>query len=207
VAVNAALLPLASAASVITGVDLTGQQLDAFGKYLDLLTKWQRSQRLIGSSDRDWIVDNLLVDSLLFLKVLPGTVRRLADVGSGAGIPGIPLKLARPEADVTLIESRARRVSFLSTVIRELRLEGIRVAHARLESLVQDSPGAFDAAVMRCAGDLTQVFPLAAKAVAPGGVVVASGPPDRRALPVGDWLEVDAPGGRRRLFAVYWVRP
>jgi 16S rRNA (guanine527-N7)-methyltransferase len=207
VAVNADLPRLAAAAAAITGAELTADQLASFSKYLDLLVKWQKSQRLIGSSDRGWIVDNLFVDSLLFLKVLPTGFRTLVDVGSGAGIPGIPIKLARPASDVTLVESRARRVSFLSTVIRELGLQGIRVSHARLESIVQEAPAAFDAVVMRCAGDLAEVFPVAARLVAPQGVVVASGPPDRRALPLGDWLEIKAPGGRSRLFAVYRINP
>lgn len=201
-AVNAELLRMASAAAAITGSALTTEQVESFDKYLNLLQKWQRSQRLIGDSDTAWIVDNLFIDSLLFLKVLPLDFSSLADIGSGAGIPGIPIKLARPRTAVTLIESRAKRVSFLSAVIRELRLEAVRVVHSRVETFAETAASSFDVAVMRCAGDFAEILPAAARLVVPGGLVAASGPPDRPPLPAGDWRGVERPGGGRRLFAV-----
>jgi len=69
--------------------------VDQSAKYLALLVKWQRTQRLIGSSDPDWIVDHILLDSLLFTRVVPETTRSILDVGSGAGVPGVPLRFFR----------------------------------------------------------------------------------------------------------------
>ncbi|MBI2014675.1 MAG: class I SAM-dependent methyltransferase, partial [Candidatus Rokubacteria bacterium] len=69
------------------------------------MIKWQKTQRLIGSDDPAWIVENLFLDSLLFLRFLPTPVRSLLDLGSGAGLPGIPLKIVRGNLDLVLVES------------------------------------------------------------------------------------------------------
>jgi 16S rRNA (guanine527-N7)-methyltransferase len=183
------------------GHQLSQAQTDLFVKYLNILQKWQRSQRLIGSSDPAWIVDHVIVDSLLFLRALPAGVRRLCDVGSGAGIPGIPLKIVMPDTDVTLIEARARRASFLSAAIRELPLPGCRVINRRLENIVGDLEGKFDAVVMRCAGGPQSLLGPIERLLAPSGVIVASGPPEPYPLAAGEWVEVVGPLGLRR----FWV--
>jgi 16S rRNA (guanine527-N7)-methyltransferase len=156
--------------------------------------------------DPVWIAAALFLASLLFLRVLPPAVQSIGDLGSGAGFPGIPLKIVRPELNVTLIEARERRASFLSAVVRELDLEGIRVINARAEDLSRDANPGFGAVVMRCAGDPGRFLPLASSLVGPGGLVVAGGPPERHALTLGRWVEV--PGtteGSTRRFAVVTV--
>jgi 16S rRNA (guanine527-N7)-methyltransferase len=173
-------------------------------KYLNLLIKWQRSQRLVGSVEPRWIVDNVIADSLLFKRALPDGVTRLADVGSGAGIPGIPLAVVLPEVAVTLIEARQRRGSFLAAVIRELGLRNCTVVNQRLEDVRDDLAERFDAVVLRCAGNPIALLRDLKAVLVRGGVVVASGPPERLELSVGDWLEVDGPDGMRR-FWVYQV--
>src|SRR4030095_4695568 len=67
-----------------------------------------------------WIVEHLFLDSLLFLRLVPSTARSLADIGSGAGMPGVPIRIVRSDAEVTLVESRRRRASFFSALVREL---------------------------------------------------------------------------------------
>jgi 16S rRNA (guanine527-N7)-methyltransferase len=201
--VSSALQSLAAGAAPILGRPLTEAELAAFDKYLQLLLKWQKTQRLVGSSDESWIVENLFLDSLLFLKVFPDTVTSLADVGSGAGVPGIPLKIVRPSIRVTLIESRARRASFLSAAIRELGLRDARVVTARVERYVGESSAAFDVAVMRCAGDFAELARIASGLVRVGGAVIAAGPPVRKALPGVEWMEVRGVRGQPRLFGVY----
>lgn len=200
--------PLASLAEGAHGIlrrSLTSLELALFGKYLKLLSKWQRSQRLVGSAEPHWIVDNLLLDSLLFLEVLPSPLRTLLDLGSGAGLPGIPLKIVLGEVELVLVESRQKRVSFLSSVIRELGLEHARVLARRVEDAMDELQGGFDAVVMRCAGDPGQLLPIAARLLRRGGTVAASGPPKPRPLPVGDWITVVTRrrGGKARRFAVY----
>lgn len=195
------IAPLRSGAQVILDRALTEIETGRFSKYLGLLLEWQRVHRLVGSTDPEWIVATLFLDSLLFLRVLPLTFRSLLDVGSGAGLPGIPIKIARPEAEVTLLESRRRRVSFLRATVRELGLEGVAIVDERLEDFVRRSGGGFDAVVMRSAGSYDRLVSLARPLVSPGGLIVVSGPPTRRPIPGGRWIEV-AGAGRSRLFAV-----
>ncbi|HXU90589.1 MAG TPA: 16S rRNA (guanine(527)-N(7))-methyltransferase RsmG [Methylomirabilota bacterium] len=170
-------------------------------KYMNLLIKWQKSQRLVGSSAPTWIVDHVIVDSLLFARVIPLECRTLCDVGSGSGIPGIPLAAVMPDVDVTLLEARQKRGSFLATVIRELALTNCHLVNRRLEQAGPELLQRFDVAVMRCAGSPTALWPQVRRLVRADGVVIASGPPERRDVEFGDWLEVEGPDGPRR----FWV--
>lgn len=187
----------------ILGRPLTVEEASKLVKYLELLIKWQRVQRLIGSSTPGSIVDDLLLDSLLFVRVLSPGVKRLMDLGSGAGLPGIPLSIVLPSVQVTLVEAKQKRASFLSTAIRELSLSSTRVINSRAEDLPLEYERSFEAVVMRCAGPLDDMIPLAARFVAPGGSVVASGPPKASPLNEGTWTNIARPGrDGARLFAV-----
>jgi len=126
------------------------------------------------------------------------------DLGSGAGVPGIAIKIVRPDVRLVLVESRRRRASFLSAVIRDLGLVDARVLAGRAEDLVGESASPVDAVVMRCAGDLQALVPVAARLVSKAGIVVASGPPDARPTVLGEWVTVqDRARGRPRRFLVY----
>jgi 16S rRNA (guanine527-N7)-methyltransferase len=198
---------LSNGAAVILKRPLSAHERDDFSKYLSLLLKWQKAHRLVGSSDPMWIVEHLFLDSLLFLKLLPALCRKLADVGSGAGLPGLPIKIVRNDLEVVLIESRRRRAMFLNNALRDLKLDGIQVLEGRIENLPSELNGSFDAAVMRCAGDIEDMIPAAAVLVADSGVVIASGPPKPRPLSVGEWVTV--PGvrsGTSRRFARFTKR-
>jgi 16S rRNA (guanine527-N7)-methyltransferase len=187
-------------AVAVLGRSLGPDESRAFGKYLELLLKWQRIHRLVGSSSPEWIVKYLFLDSLLFLKVLPRDVESVVDIGSGAGFPGIPIKIVRPALDVGLVESRERRGSFLSTVIRECGLHRISVFVGRAEAVPRSMLGAFEAAVARCAGDAARIRPIASRLVKSGGLIILSGPPSGRG---GDWVEVEgARAGSVRRFSV-----
>ncbi len=201
---NDPLGALSRGAKAILDRPLTGPERDLFDKYMYLLRKWQKSQRLVGSAEPGWIIENIFLDSLLFLRVLPARFGSLLDLGSGAGLPGIPIKIVRPEIQLVLLESRQRRASFLSSAVRELALERVSVVSGRAEEFAEELAERFDAVVMRCAGDVERLFPLAAQFVVPGGLVVASGPPRQRPLSLGEWVTVVAEeGGKTRRFAVY----
>jgi 16S rRNA (guanine527-N7)-methyltransferase len=191
---------LASGAVAALGRPLTDSETSAMTKYLNLLVKWQRSQRLVSSAEPAWIVDNVLLDSLLFTRALPAGVSDLCDVGSGAGIPGVPLKIVLPALNVTLIEARQRRASFLSAVVRELALSRCRIISSRLEQVAEELAGSFDAVVMRCAGGLADLLPHVTRLLRPGGLVIASGPPQASPLLIGEWLEIQGPRGLRRFW-------
>jgi 16S rRNA (guanine527-N7)-methyltransferase len=195
---------LSKGAAAILERPLSAQERDNFSKYLSLLLKWQKAHRLVGSSDPMWIVEHLFLDSLLFLRLLPPWARTVADLGSGAGLPGLPIKIVRREIEMVLIESRRRRAMFLVSAIRAMKLGGARVAEARVESLGDELRGRIDAVVMRCAGDLEAMIPAAAALLSNPGIVIASGPPKPKPLSLGEWATVPGvrPGSTRR-FAVY----
>lgn len=204
----AALEVLERDAPLVLGRQLAMGERELFSKYLIILTKWQRTQRLVGSSDPLWIIENLFLDSLLFLRVLPRGLESLLDLGSGAGLPGIPIKIVMPGIELVLVESRRRRASFLAAVVRELGLRDAGVISGRVEDHLGALEGRFDAVAMRCAGDVSELFPLAARLVTPHrGVVVASGPPaltPETPLAQGEWVEVEGlRSGTSRRFAVY----
>jgi 16S rRNA (guanine527-N7)-methyltransferase len=205
--VTAAFDALAAGARAILGRALESHELESFAGYLRLLQKWQRVHRLVGSTEPEWVVENLFLDSLLFLRVLPAEATSAADIGSGAGFPGIPVRIVRPDMQVTLIESRGRRASFLSEAVRDLGLTGVRVLGGRAESFVDEAASSFDVAVMRCAGDPEALLSIVSRLVVPGGLIILSGPPSPGVLPGVEWMEV--PGvrsGRTRHFGICRVR-
>ncbi len=140
---------------------------------------------MIGTSDPTWIAEELFLDSLLFLHVVPDTVESLVDIGSGAGLPGIPIKIVKPSLRMLLVESRQRRASFLSAIVRELGLTGIQVLSERVLTVPANWRGAFDGAVARCAGSSESTMRLGAEFVRRGGTVVLSGPPAPRKAEIG----------------------
>src|SRR5262245_49494893 len=197
-----ALMKLRRESPEMLGRDLTRDEIDKFSKYLDLLAMWQKTARLIGSAEPGWIVEHLILDSLLFLKLLPATASRIIDVGSGAGFPGIPLRVVRADLAVTLLDSRRRRTSFLSTVVRDLELENVRVVNARIEDAAADIPTGFDVAVVRCAGRWAHGGAKSVDLVRAGGVMIVSGPPEPDPSWPVEWVRISGIRGKARLFAI-----
>lgn len=177
------------------GRRLSEGEAELFRKYLDLLIKWQKTTRLVGSVEPSWVAENVFVHSFCFLVGFPEGTRRVADLGSGAGVPGVPIAIVRPDLEVTLIEARQRRVSFLSTVVRELGLGSVTVVGDRIESLPSAYEGRFDAVVMRCAGSLSGMLESALRLVRRGGVVVVSAPASGDTPRGAEALSVRAPSG------------
>ena len=168
--------------------------------YLKILTKWQKSHRLVGSIDPEWIAENVFLHSLCFLEPLPPATHAIVDVGSGAGLPGVPMAIVRPDMEITLIESRRRRASFLSTVVRELGLVAVNVIEERVERLDASYAERFDAVVMRCAGDERSVLGEAWRLLRPGGVAVISSHPEASLPPGAEAMTVRVLPGLVRTF-------
>jgi 16S rRNA (guanine527-N7)-methyltransferase len=200
---DAAVALITTGMRPVIGRELTDDEASSFCKYLKLLISWQSSHRLVGSDDPAWIVRNVFVDSALFLRVLPPEATDVLDIGSGAGVPGLTLKILRPEIHLTMVESRRRRASFLAAAKRDLGLERVNVVNARLEAKDAPPEGAFDVVVGRCAGDPLSVIELGLALVRPGGSVIVAGPPRPFELPRGEWVTVPGPEpGVTRRFAV-----
>jgi len=119
--------------------------VSALDRYVELLRDYGSRTNLVGSLDRDVIHSDLIEGSLQLLEVAEPS-GRLIDVGSGAGIPGIPLAIARPDIEVTLCETRRKRVAFLELVKRRLGLKNVRVDDRDVAEL---APGDWDWAVSR----------------------------------------------------------
>ncbi len=116
------------------GLSLSPGQLDQLGRYLAELRKWNRRINLVAEAPDEQVIDSHFLDSLTLLPLLdPCPEPGLVDVGSGAGFPGLVVKIARPDLAVTLVEPRQKRTAFLRQVIRILGLRNIRVAESRLE--------------------------------------------------------------------------
>lgn len=140
------LASLLRASSAEIGVQLRDEQIRQFMTYLDQLRDWNRSVNLTGITVDHEIIVKHFVDSLAGLRaeeIREGA--RVLDVGTGAGFPGIPLKIARQDLSLTLIESVQKKIAFLHFLVGLLRLERITILHGTLERfLVEPSSSLFD---------------------------------------------------------------
>jgi len=146
--------------------------------YLEELRRWNRHHNLTAIDDISSGIEKHLLDSLTLLPHLTGR-ERLLDIGSGAGLPGLPLKIARPELDLLSIDGVAKKIRFQRHVIRQLGLRMARASAQRIEELSvdQDAAGAFDVIVFRALGGLERFVPLALPCLAERGrFVLMKGP-------------------------------
>jgi len=155
------------------GVALPQEVLPQFRIYLQELTTWNARVNLTGlKSARDIVIRGFL-DSLAVLPFLENAVS-LVDLGSGAGFPGLVLKLARPDLKLTLVESRGKKTAFLDYLVALWSLAGVEVVHAFLTpKLAQEWGPRFAVATSRAAFSLEQFFKLAAPLLLPGGQALA----------------------------------
>lgn len=171
-----------------------------FQQYLDLFLHWNRTHRMTALDSPAAVVRELFVGSLLFLTVLPS--RRplsVVDIGAGAGIPGLPLRLADLQIALTLIESRRKRISFLLAACRELELDNVAVVEGRAEDLIERIPalaGSFDAVVARAVGPPDALLAVALKYLKVGGLFVVSGSPHPVAPARLQVIRIPVPGTR-----------
>jgi 16S rRNA (guanine527-N7)-methyltransferase len=172
-----------------------------FERYLDLFVRWNRTHRMTALESPSAIVRDLFLDSLLFLPLLPPRPLTVVDIGAGAGIPGLPMRLVEPGIALTLVESKRKRVSFLLAACRELGLSDVIVKEGRAEALVQSDAGlagTFDAAVSRAVGPAPALFAVACKYLKPGGLFIAAGPPQPLVRRPFETIRVVVPGSRSR---------
>ena len=138
--------------------------------YLALLQRWNATYNLTAIREPQAMVTLHLLDSLAMHSHLDG-IATLADLGTGPGLPGIPLAIARPSLQVTLVESNGKKARFLREAVRQLKLGNARVAESRAEAL--DEPGAFDAITARALATLPDIVAVGGHLPGPGGRLLA----------------------------------
>lgn len=154
--------------SFLEGAHLSALQLDQIASYTDLLTKWNAHINLTSIRDPEKIITRHFGESLFAARHLfpvPAANQDAIDIGSGAGFPGLPLKIWNPALNLTLIESNQRKAVFLREVVRALSLSGVRVVADRAEQLSERA----SLVVLRAVERFEQILPVAHKLMAPTG--------------------------------------
>ncbi len=190
------------------GVSLSALQSDSFARYLSELLKWNAKVNLTAIDDPREVVIKHFLDSLSLCALLPAGPFRAADIGSGAGFPGLALKIARPDMELTLIEPARKKATFLRHIIRLLGLTGVSVVDARVENLGPEHIGRYDAVFSRAFKEPGELLPLARPLIAHNGIVVLSLGPETAPAAIPGWEvshaeEITLPysGYKRRLMA------
>lgn len=171
--IAAPTLPPAVAAELEAGLRALGLEPAHAPKllaYLTLLAQWNRTYNLTAVRDVGEMVSRHLLDSLALSPHLDG-IGTLADLGTGPGLPGIPLAIVRPQLRVTLVESNGKKARFLREAVRRLGLANAEVAETRIEAL--DRPGQYDAITARALAPLGQILALGGHLLKPKGRLLA----------------------------------
>jgi len=157
------------------GLVLQDKIISMLGLYGEEILFWNRSVNLVSAENLSDFAVRHFLDSLAVLPLLPREPFSMLDVGTGAGLPGIPLKMARPDISVFLVDSSRKKISFLKEVIRKFDLAGIRAEQARIETWIskETSRKAFDIVLSRAAFPLTRFIELSSPFVKDSGSIIA----------------------------------
>ncbi|UJF33317.1 16S rRNA (guanine(527)-N(7))-methyltransferase RsmG [Paenibacillus hexagrammi] len=121
------------------GIQLSQRQLDQFDMYYRTLIEWNEKMNLTAITEREQVYMKHFYDSLLSFYFPIGDVIKLADIGSGAGFPSIPLKIAFPHLQVTIVDSLNKRITFLRELVSQLELDQVNCVHGRAEDIARQS--------------------------------------------------------------------
>ena len=155
--------------AALLGVTLRGADTARLLKLLDELERWNRTYNLTAVEGREALITHHLLDSLAVSPDLNGT--RVADVGTGAGFPGLPLAVVNGAKRFTLIDSNGKKTRFVEHVVRTLELQNVIVVHARAETLRPETP--FDTITARAVAPLDQLLERVKPLCGPASRVIA----------------------------------
>jgi len=156
-------------------VDISRSQIDKLFKFKELLKEWNKKINLTAIEDDLDIVIKHFIDSASILPYIEDKDASIIDIGTGAGFPGIPVKILLEDADVTLLDSLEKRIKFLNEVINQLDLKNIRALHGRAEDfgVLNEYREKFDVAVARAVASLPVLLEYCLPFVKTGGIFIA----------------------------------
>ena len=158
------------------GITLTQTQFNQFDKYYEMLVEWNKVMNLTGITEYEEVNEKHFVDSLALVKALDiSKVQTVIDIGTGAGFPGIPLKIVFPELEVVLLDSLNKRVKFLQEVVDALGLEQVEALHGRAEEYAKKAEyrEQYDCCVSRAVANLASLSEYCLPFVKVGGRFVS----------------------------------
>lgn len=159
----------------LLGISLTEKQLEQFSRYFDELVKWNESVNVTAITEKDEVVTKHFLDSLTIVPYLPTIPFTMIDIGTGAGFPGIPVRIVMPESKVTLLEAVGKKVNFLEHIIKTLELTDIITHQGRAEDFGNDPKyrGQFDIVTGRAVAHLSVLAEYALPFLKVGGRLIA----------------------------------
>ena len=156
------------------GIELTSQQLEKLNKFYELLISWNQKMNLTRITEKEDVYLKHFYDSLTLSKVIDlNQDLTLCDVGSGAGFPGIVLKICFPNLKITLLDSLQKRVNYLNEIIKELDLKDIEAIHTRAEEYAKQNREKFDIVTARAVANLKILSELCIPMVKVNGLFIA----------------------------------
>lgn len=150
-------------------LDIGSERTDALMRFINLIVKWNKAYNLTAVRDPLEMVSLHILDSLAILPYLQGP--RVADIGTGAGLPGIPLAVCLPDCHFTLVDSNSKKTRFVQQAVLELKLKNVEVVHSRVE-LLQPAE-LFSTVICRAFASMNDILQLTGHLLAEDGVLLA----------------------------------
>ena len=150
-------------------LSLSDDKIEQLLDFIKLIEKWNKAYNLTAIRDREAMVRLHLLDSLAIVPFIEG--KRVIDIGTGAGLPGIPLAIYLPEIEFTLLDSNAKKTRFVQQAILELKLKNVSVCHNRVEQYHPEK--SFDTVITRAFASLSDIVELTAHLLSKDGVLLA----------------------------------
>lgn len=169
------------------GILLGERELRLFSIYDEGIRLWNRKINLVSFRDEEELLMKHFLDALTPVPFLPHGELHILDIGSGSGLPGIPMKIVVDAWQLSLLEASRKRSSFLKDMVRQLALRQVTVIHDRTEALIrrEQGHGAFDVVISRATLKLPQLIETASYFLRSGGTLVAM----KGSIPESEWVE------------------